>query len=109
MVVDGESCDQTTAEAEASGASVKKQRQSIFPAKGVAIRDGLKKVFKLEVEYIMFLDADIANLMTEWVDLLARPVIEKACDMSRGYYQRAGYDGAVAKLLTKPLARTFFP
>lgn len=109
MVVDGESCDQTTAEAKNSGASVIKQSQSIFPAKGVAIRDGLKEAFKLGAEYIMFLDADIANLTTEWVDLLARPVIEKACDMSRGYYQRANYDGAVTKLVAKPLTRTFFP
>jgi glucosyl-3-phosphoglycerate synthase len=57
----------------------------------------------------MFLDADIENLTPEWIDLLAEPVIEKACDMSRGYYQRANYDGAVTKLVAKPMGWVFFP
>jgi glucosyl-3-phosphoglycerate synthase len=29
--------------------------------------------------------------------------------MSRGYYQRANYDGAVTKLVAKPLSWVFFP
>lgn len=109
VVVDGDSCDKTCTEARTAGASVIKQSQNIFPAKGIAIKDGLKKAFNLGADYIMFLDADIVNLTTEWIDLLARPVIEKTCDMSRGYYQRANYDGAVTKLVAKPLTRIFFP
>jgi glycosyltransferase involved in cell wall biosynthesis len=109
LVVDGHSSDKTRAEAKRAGAIVIKQSRSIFPAKGVALRDGLKEAFNLGADCIIFLDADIENLTPEWVDLLAEPVIEKACDMSRGYYQRANYDGAVTKLVAKPMAWVFFP
>jgi len=109
IVVDGNSSDRTRAEAMSAGAIVMKQSRGLFPAKGIAMKDGLKAAFSRGADYIMFLDADIANLTPEWVDLLAEPVIEKACDMSRGYYQRANYDGAVTKLVAKPLSWVFFP
>jgi len=109
LVVDGNSSDKTKAEAKSAGAIVIKQSQSVFPAKGVAIKDGLKEAFNRGSDLVMFLDADIANLTPKWVDLLAEPVIDKACDMSRGYYQRANYDGAVTKLVAKPLSWVFFP
>ncbi len=109
LVVDGHSSDKTRAEAKSAGAIVIKQSQGIFPAKGVALKDGLKEALSLGADCIMFLDADIENLTPEWVDLLADPVVEKTCDMSRGYYQRANYDGAVTKLVAKPLAGVFFP
>ncbi len=64
---------------------------------------------KRDAEIIVFLDADIVNLTPEWVDELATPVIEGKIDMSRGYYRRAEYDGAVTKLVAKPLAWVFFP
>jgi len=109
LVVDGNSSDKTKVEAKSAGAIVIKQSRGIFPAKGIAMKDGLKEAFSRGADCIMFLDADIVNLTPEWIDLLAEPVIEKACDMSRGYYQRADYDGAVTKLVAKPLAWVFFP
>jgi glycosyltransferase involved in cell wall biosynthesis len=109
LVVDGNSTDKTKAEAKSAGAMVIKQSQGVFPAKGIAIKDGLKEAFSLGADCIMLLDADIVNLTPKWVDLLAAPVIDKACDMSRGYYQRANYDGAVTKLVAKPLSWVFFP
>ncbi len=109
LVVDGHSSDKTRAEAKSAGATVIQQSRSIFPAKGVALKDGIKEAFNRGAECIMFLDADIENLTPDWIDLLAKPVIEKACDMSRGYYQRANYDGAVTKLVAKPMGWVFFP
>jgi len=109
LVVDGNSSDKTKVEAKSAGAIVVKQSKGIFPAKGRAMKDGLKEAFSRGADYIVFLDADIVNLTPEWVDLLAEPVIEKACDMSRGFYQRANYDGAVTKLVAKPLSWVFFP
>ena len=109
LVVDGNSTDKTKAEAKRAGAIVIKQSQGVFPAKGIAIKDGLKEAFNWGADFIMFLDADIVNLTPKWVDLLVEPVIDNACDMSRGYYQRANYDGAVTKLVAKPLSWVFFP
>ena len=109
LVVDGYSSDKTRAEAKTAGAIVIKQSRSIFPAKGIALKDGIKEAFNRGADCIMFLDADIENLTPDWIDLLAKPVIEKTCDMSRGYYQRANYDGAVTKLVAKPMGWVFFP
>jgi glucosyl-3-phosphoglycerate synthase len=109
LVVDGNSGDNTKKEAKEAGAIVIKQSKNIYPAKGTAMRDGVKEAIKRGAEQILFLDADIINLTPEWVDLLAEPVVEKACDMSRGYYRRAEYDGAVTKLVAKPLSGVFFP
>ena len=109
LVVDGHSSDKTRAKAKSAGATVIQQSRSVFPAKGVALKDGIKEAFNRGADCIMFLDADIENLTPDWIDLLAEPVIEKTCDMSRGYYQRASYDGAVTKLVAKPLSWVFFP
>ena len=109
LVVDGNSADKTRAEAKSAGATVVKQSRNFFPAKGMAMKDGVKEALNRGADCIMFLDADITNLTTKWIDLLAKPVMEKACDMSRGYYQRANYDGAVTKLVAKPLSGVFFP
>ena len=109
LVVDGHSADNTKAEAREAGAIVISQSKGVYPAKGVAMKDGAREALKRGADCIAFLDADIINLTPEWVDLLAEPVIEKACDMSRGYYRRAEYDGAVTKLVAKPLTGVFFP
>ena len=109
LVVDGNSGDNTKKEAKDAGAIVVGQSKSIYPAKGIAMKDGVREAIKRGADCIVFLDADIINLTPEWIDLLAEPVIEKACDMSRGYYRRAEYDGAVTKLVAKPLSGVFFP
>ena len=57
LVVDGHSSDKTRAEAKSAGAIVIKQSRSIFPAKGVALKDGIKEAFNREADCIMFLDA----------------------------------------------------
>ncbi len=109
LVIDGYSTDNTKEEAESVGATVIEQSEGIFPAKGRAIKDGIREAIKRLADIVVFLDADIVNLTPEWVDLLVEPVIEKQSDMSRGYYRRAEYDGAVTKLVAKPLAWVFFP
>ena len=109
MVVDGNSTDTTRNESLRAGATVIRQSKGIYPAKGIAMKDGIKKAIKQGADIIVFLDADITNLTPEWVDLLVDPVVEKACDMSRGFYDRAAYDGAVTKLIARPLAGVFFP
>jgi glucosyl-3-phosphoglycerate synthase len=109
LVIDGYSTDNTKEEAESVGATVIEQREGIYPAKGRAIKDGISEAVKRKADIIVFLDADIVNLTPEWVDKLVDPVLEKQCDMARGYYRRAEYDGAVTKLVAKPLAGVFFP
>lgn len=109
LVVDGYSQDNTREEAKAVGATVIEQSVGIYPAKGRALTDGIKAALKRRADIIVFLDADIVNLTPDWIDLLVEPVVEKKVDMTRGFYRRAEYDGAVTKLVAKPLSGIFFP
>jgi glycosyltransferase involved in cell wall biosynthesis len=109
LVVDGFSSDTTKKEAMNAGALVIDQSEGVYPGKGRALKDGIREAIRKGADYILFLDADIVNLTPEWVNKLAEPVIKKECDMSRGYYRRAEYDGAVTKLVAKPLSWVFFP
>jgi glycosyltransferase involved in cell wall biosynthesis len=109
LVVDGFSSDTTKKEAMNAGAIVIDQSEGVYPGKGRALKDGIREAIRKGADYILFLDADIVNLTPGWVNQLAEPVIEKEYDMSRGYYRRAEYDGAVTKLVAKPLSWVFFP
>lgn len=109
IVVDGYSTDNTRREAKEAGASVITQSREVYPAKGRAMRDGIRAALRKGTDIITFLDADIVNLTPEWIDQLVEPVADDKCDMSRGFYRRAEYDGAVTKLVAKPMSWVFFP
>jgi len=51
----------------------------------------------------------VRGLIGVELDQLVEPVVENKCDMSRGFYRRAEYDGAVTKLVAKPMSWVFFP
>ena len=53
-----------------AGGIVVEQDAKMFPAKGVAMKTGLREAFKIEADVILFLDADIKNLTPEWIDNL---------------------------------------
>ena len=107
MVVDAFSSDRTVELARKAGGIVVEQDAKMFPAKGVAMKTGLRKAFKIKADIILFLDADIKNLTPEWIDNLVNGCIN--CDMVRGYYQRQPRDAAVTKLIARPMLHIFFP
>jgi hypothetical protein len=81
------------------------QPSKIFPAKGLAMKTGLRGAFERSADIIVFLDADISNITPELVDKLVQALID--CDMSRGFY--TARDAAVTKLVARPMLHTFFP
>ncbi|WP_458745277.1 glycosyltransferase [Candidatus Nitrosocosmicus sp. T] len=131
IVVDGFSTDNTIKIAEKlERTTVIKQPLKKYPGKGIAMRAGLEEALfgkysnksKSNVNYsattienhnrydlALFLDSDIKNLSTDWVDLLVAPVIKEGYDMTRGYYDRHPRDGAVTKLIARPMLEVFFP
>ena len=117
MVVDAYSSDKTAELAVKAGATVIRQPEQIFPGKGIAMKAGLKEVISnntnigstTPADIILFLDSDIKNLTSEWVDKLVRALVEDNCDMSRGFYQRQSRDAAVTKLIARPMLNIFFP
>jgi glycosyltransferase involved in cell wall biosynthesis len=109
LVVDGYSTDKTGEIASESGAEVIISSKRIHPGKGAAMKSGLQTAFAKEPDVIVFLDADLKNLTTEWLDKLIDPVIDGRYDMARASYLRAPRDAGVTKLVAKPLLYVFFP
>lgn len=107
VVVDAYSSDNTVRIARDNGAKVIQQGDRMFPAKGIAMKNGIEKAISCNANIVVFLDGDIKNLTPEWVDKLVDGCIN--CDMVRGYYQRHGRDAPVTKLIAKPMIRIFFP
>jgi glycosyltransferase involved in cell wall biosynthesis len=118
IVVDAYSTDKTSELARNSGAVVIQQSKQVFPGKGLAMKEALKEAISKSVVstaddngdgIIVFLDADIQNLTSEWVDKLVSAIINDSCDMSRGFYTRHTRDAAVTKLIARPMLHVFFP
>lgn len=62
-----------------------------------------------EADIALFLDADINNLSSDWIDKLVDALLQNNCDMTRGFYQRQSRDAAVTKLIARPMLNIFFP
>jgi len=106
IVVDAYSSDDTVKIALDNGAKVIEQGDRMFPAKGIAMKKGIKEAINANANTVLFLDADIKNLTPEWIDKLVDGCTN--CDMVRGYYQRHGRDAPVTKLIAKPMIGVFF-
>jgi glycosyltransferase involved in cell wall biosynthesis len=106
IVVDAYSTDKTGELARNTGAKVVEQEVKAFPAKGNAMKTGLNEALSIKADIILFLDADIKNLTPEWIDKLIDGC--NNCDMVRGYYERHPRNGAVTKLIAKPMLHIFF-
>ena len=129
IVVDGFSTDNTTQIAERlERTTVIQQPFKKYPGKGIAMRAGLEEALYAKYsnkknsdntianikslnryDLALFLDSDIKNLSRNWVDLLVAPILNEGYDMTRGYYDRHPRDGAVTKLIARPMLEVFFP
>lgn len=120
ILVDGFSTDDTVKITNnVGGVKIIQQSFKKFPGKGIAMKTGLIEAINGNTnsndlvntyKAILFLDADIKNITPEWVDDLAKPILEGGgFDMTRGFYQRHPRDAAVTKLIAKPMLRIFFP
>lgn len=120
IVVDGFSSDDTVKIInDVGGVKIIQQSLKKFPGKGIAMKTGLIEAINVSTNSndlvntyraLLFLDADIKNITPQWVDDLAKPVLEGGgFDMTRGFYQRHPRDAAVTKLIAKPMLRIFFP
>jgi glucosyl-3-phosphoglycerate synthase len=110
IVVDAYSSDSTADLAAKAGAIVMRQPEQMFPGKGNAMKAGLREAVRNRAaDIVLFLDADISNLTSEWIDKLVNALIQNNCDMSRGFYQRQSRDAAVTKLIARPMLNIFFP
>lgn len=104
IVVDGGSRDRTVELAKRMGAKVIVQSDLAYPGKGIAMRDG---AFLSSGDVLVYLDVDIKNLTPEFIEKLAKPLINGEAEFVKGCFERAA--GRVTELVAKPLLRMFYP
>ena len=81
IVVDGGSVDGTVDIALKSKAVVIVQSKLIYPGKGVAMRDG---AYIASGDIVVFLDVDIKNLTPDFIEKLAKPIIDGEAEFVKG-------------------------
>ncbi|HLN44959.1 MAG TPA: glycosyltransferase [Candidatus Sulfotelmatobacter sp.] len=109
VLADGYSTDDTRSIAEENGAEVVMSEKRMHPGKGAAMKAGLEAALAKKPDIIVFLDSDLKNLTSEWLDKLVGAIDEDHYDMSRGTYLRSPRDAGVTKLVARPLLGVFFP
>jgi glycosyltransferase involved in cell wall biosynthesis len=104
IIVDGGSQDRTIEIAKKHGAKVIVQSDLTYPGKGIAMRDG---AYLSRGDILVYLDIDIKNITPEFIEKLAKPLINGEAEFVKGCFERSA--GRVTELVAKPLLRMFYP
>jgi glycosyltransferase involved in cell wall biosynthesis len=98
LVVDDGSSDQTKSVAEKAGATVLKLAKNL--GKGGAVFEGSST---LQTDIVLLIDADLTGLSTHHLQNLAKPVLEKRADMTRGVFTGGRWQTTAAQHITPQL------
>jgi len=63
---------------------------------------------RLEAKACVVIDASVRSVTKEWIDLLARPVLEKGADYVAPLFRRQRYEGSLTNNLIAPLTRALY-
>src|SRR5262249_26104221 len=63
---------------------------------------------RLQAKACVVIDASVRSVTMEWIDLLARPVLEKGADYVAPLYRRQRYEGSLTNNLIAPLTRSLY-
>lgn len=111
-VVDGGSPDETVAVANQVPlpAPVKRVITSYqgVQGKGSAVRAIFEIARSLRSRVIIILEADLQSITADWVEKLARPILENQYQLAIPHYVRPLPDGAMTDLLAYPITRLLY-
>ncbi|MFU2192650.1 MAG: Glucosyl-3-phosphoglycerate synthase [Firmicutes bacterium ADurb.Bin419] len=102
IVVNDGSVDSTEQTAKEAGATVLSHTKN--RGKGAAIKTGFKNS---KGDIVLFLDADLQELVPNQVDKMIRPILNGETDVIKTKFKREA--GRVTELTAKPLLNFFFP
>jgi len=76
--------------------------------KGTALRAVFEAGRRLGVQACLVLDSDLRSITPEWIELLARPVVQGEHDYVAPYYTRHKYDGTITNTIVYPMTRMLY-
>jgi len=79
-----------------------------LPGKGSALRAVLEVSEILKPKVVVMIDADLKSINSNWVRLLAEPVLSHDYDFVTPFYIRHKYDATITRLIAYPLTRAIF-
>jgi glycosyltransferase involved in cell wall biosynthesis len=79
-----------------------------IPGKGSAFRTIFNIADMLKAEACIVVDSDLRSITPEWVELLAKPVLDKDFDFVSPLYLRHKYDGTITNSIIYPLTRALY-
>ena len=78
------------------------------PGRTAGIRVLLDVARRLGARAVLLVEGDVVSIEPEWIERLARPVMEDGADLVLPIYARHRYDGTITNLLVAPLVRALF-
>ena len=78
------------------------------PGRGAALRLAAAVARRVGVRALLVLEADVTSVNAEWLERLARPVLEQDADLVMPIHARHRYDGTITNLVVAPLVAAMF-
>ena len=78
------------------------------PGRGAALRAVLEAAQRLGARALVVVEADCVTVTAEWIERLARPILDAKADFVSAAYARHRYDGTITKLVLSPLVRILY-
>src|SRR5262245_12533091 len=78
------------------------------PGRGAALRLAAAVARRAGVRALLVLEADVTSVNAEWLEQLARPVLERDADLVMPIHARHRYDGTLTNLVLAPLVASMF-
>src|ERR1043165_791048 len=79
--------------------------ESGVPGREHAFRTFFTLAEELEVKACVVIDGNFRSLSSDWMEVLLRPVIDKAVDYVAPLFRRARYEGSLTNCIIYPLSR----
>lgn len=79
-----------------------------LPGKGSAFRAVFAAASHLKAKACVVVDSDLRSIAPHWIEMLAKPVLDREMDFIAPYYQRHKYDGTITNGIIYPMTRSLF-
>src|SRR5580765_1393246 len=78
------------------------------PGRGAALRAAFTVAQRLRARALVLLEADAVSATPDWIERLARPLLEDKADFVTAAYARHRYEGTISRLVLAPLVRALY-